>query len=361
MKIYHIYWGTSGNSGLYLDEIYQVLKSNGFEQRVFVNYYYPFNYGNKIFFKRGDIGNSKYKGALRKIFQLLEILKGYCIILAYAIKERPKVINYSHAALSYFFVRLFLKLLKFTSGAKLIITCHDVACHFSGGELNRRKKIFNIPNYLLVHTDKSIEELNTIFCVPKRKILKHLFPIMDLKKLSFPQSDRYTGCDVLFIGSLRKDKGIEFLVDTWKQYHQINTNAKLRICGKFATGVNIDVSDLANYNIELIEGFVPDLDYPDYVVSSRYVILPYLEGTNSGIISTVLSLGADVITSDLPMFSENYLVDKNNMFVTGDSISLIDLLEKKLNGINKKPNEKLSSYRMQFNDEVLQIYNKLDN
>ena len=48
--IYHIYWGTSGNSGLYLDEIYQILKKGGYNQKIYVNYYYPFGYGEKIFF-----------------------------------------------------------------------------------------------------------------------------------------------------------------------------------------------------------------------------------------------------------------------------------------------------------------------
>ena len=49
--IYHIYWGTSGNSGLYLDEIYQILKKGGYNQKIYVNYCYPFGYGERIFFK----------------------------------------------------------------------------------------------------------------------------------------------------------------------------------------------------------------------------------------------------------------------------------------------------------------------
>jgi hypothetical protein len=46
--IYHIYWGTSGNSGLYLDEIYQILKKGGYNQKIYVNYYYPFGYGENL-------------------------------------------------------------------------------------------------------------------------------------------------------------------------------------------------------------------------------------------------------------------------------------------------------------------------
>ena len=158
--IYHIYWGTSGNSGLYLDEIYQILKKGGYNQKIYVNYYYPFGYGEKIFFKRGDVAMSRYKGITRKLFQLQEILCGYVRILFASMKDKPTVINYSHVGQSYFFIVCFLRLLKKVSGAKLMITCHDVNPHSEGkGEMTNRYKIFHLADYLLVHTEKSILEL----------------------------------------------------------------------------------------------------------------------------------------------------------------------------------------------------------
>ena len=202
--IYHIYWGTSGNSGLYLDEIYQVLKSNGYEQRVFVNYYYPFDYGNKIFFKRGDIAHGKYKGAVRKIFQLLEILKGYALILCYAIKERPSIINYSHIGQSYFFIVWFLRVLKFVSGSTLVITCHDVNPHgLVRGEMKNRTKIFNAGDKLLVHNQRSKDELIELLGAPNETLVYHLFPIMDLTKLKTDTQTPFKQVDFLFIGHVR--------------------------------------------------------------------------------------------------------------------------------------------------------------
>jgi hypothetical protein len=105
--IYHIYWGTSGNSGLYLDEIYQTLKKTGHKQRVFVSYYYPFEYGDKIFFRYGDIAHSKFTGKIRSIIQLIEIIISFLRVLISAYKDKPQIINYSHIGQSYFFI-LFL-------------------------------------------------------------------------------------------------------------------------------------------------------------------------------------------------------------------------------------------------------------
>lgn len=358
--IYHIYWGTSGNSGLYLDEIYQVLKNQGYKQRVFVNYYYPFDYGDKVFFKRGDVAKSKYKGTTRKIFQLLEILKGYIWILCCSIKDKPKVINYSHVGQSYFFIVWFLKLLKNLSGAKLVITCHDVCPHGTiSDEMKNRTKIFHTGDYLLVHTAKSIDELVELFGVDRNKIVMHPFPIMDLSKLTQESDNPYSMTDFLFIGHLRKDKGVEFLLENWKEFYNVNKQAKLRICGRSVPDVHFDKEYLEKCNVEFNLRYIDDDDYYHYVKAARYVILPYIQGTNSGIISTVLSLGSDVITSNIQMFAENPLVDKDNMFKTEDSLSLVETLQRKFSMYDEKKKDRLIQYKKDFRKGVVKMYEEL--
>lgn len=354
--IYHIYWGTSGNAGLYLDEIYQVLKLRGFKQRCFVNYYYPFDYGDKLFFRFGDIGHSKLGARTRKITQLIELLFGFVYILFCCAKDKPKIINYSHVANSYLFIRIFVRLAKALSGAKLIITCHDVNCHMASGELEKRKTIFKIADFLLVHTQQSKIELQQLFGIESAKILTHPFPIMDLNKLKPNYQAVYNKCDFLFIGHLRKDKGIQLLLDAWPEFHKLCPNATLRVCGKTAPGVTIDYQLLEGTNAELNIRFIPDDEYYEYVKAARYVVLPYIEGTNSGIISTVLSLGASVITSDLPMFTENPLVDKSFIFRSSDKESLINALRSAMNSQTKENTSILSKYKEDFSLSVNRLY-----
>ena len=358
IDIYHIYWGTAGNAGLYLDEIYQTLKDAGYMQRAFVNYYYPFDYGNKVFFRYGDVGNSKLSPKIRKIVQLLEILYGFFVALFYSFFERPKIINYSHVANSYFFIRAYLRFLHLVSGAKLVVTCHDVNCHLSENELNARKSIFKRADYLLVHTKRSIKELNDYFGIDSAKVLYHLFPIMNLEKVKPAEMKCFSKVDYLFIGHLRKDKGIEFLLEAWKAFHKQNSKAILRVCGKEGSGVKVDVEEYSKYSVDFHLGFVSDEDYYSYIKSTKYVVLPYLEGTNSGVVSTVLSLGAEVITSDLPMFRENPLVSDDNLFKTNDKESLVQLLNAKY---NQTPYviDSLDDYNKRFKDSVLNVYNNL--
>ena len=357
--IYHIYWGTSGNSGLYLDAIYNVLKDCGYTQKAFVNYYYPFDYGEKVFFKRGDIAFGK-KGRIRKLFQLLEVIKGYAIILVSSKKDKPELINYSHAGHSYFFVPLYLKFLKKLSGAKLMITCHDVfPLGGAYSEMKYRKRIFDLAEYLLVHNDNSRKELIDSFKADDSKIVEHLFPIMDLSRLPKAKKD-FLPVDFLFIGHLRKNKGVQLLLDSWLEFHKIVPSASLRICGAPTNDIKIDELSLKESNVELNLHFIADDDYPAYIESARYVILPYLIGTNSGIISTVLSLGAGVIASDLPMFLENPLLDAADLFKCGDSESLVRKMhEKYAQKTSLCNNQKYDDYRQRFSEGVINVYSSI--
>lgn len=358
--IYHIYWGTSGNSGLYLDEIYQCLIKASYKQKVFVSYYYPFDYGERIFFRRSDMAHCKLKGIRRKVLQFYEIIIAFIKIIISARRDKPQAINYSLISGSYRFVVIFLRVLIKVSKAKLVITCHDVCpwedpSRESSEEMRNRQLIFNLADFLLVHNDSSITDLKNVFHIDEGKIVKHLFPIMDLTKLQRIEIIEKQ-CDFLFIGHLRKDKGIDFLIDTWLRSSVLNKKAVLWICGR-PQGQHFDIEHLQKHNVICKLGYISENDYCRYIQSARYVVLPYLKGTNSGIISTVLSLGSNVITSDIPMFRDNPLVKGEDMFKSGDYHSLAMMLQMKMESKeNNDLREALQEYKTTFNNEVTCVY-----
>lgn len=48
-SLFHIYAGTQGSAGLYINEIIKALDLANIKQNAFVSYYYPFKNGKKIF------------------------------------------------------------------------------------------------------------------------------------------------------------------------------------------------------------------------------------------------------------------------------------------------------------------------
>ena len=226
-------------------------------------------------------------------------------------------------------------------------------------EMNNRQLIFNIADFLLVHNDNSINELNSNFDFDKCKILSHPFPIMDMSKL-YETNDKFDDIDLLFIGHLRNDMGDQILLETWKEFHKIQPEAKLYVCGRKTDNVLIEEEVLSHHNVYFYLDYISDEDYYKYLKSTRYVILPYFLGTNSGIISTVLSLGTNVITSDIPMFNSNPLVDNNDMFVSKDKQSLLEILQRKyVENVDSIPKNRIQEYRNTFGESVIQMYESI--
>jgi len=361
--IYHIYWGTAGNAGLYLDEIYQTLKAEGVEQEVFVSHYYPFDYGHKTFFRLTELGHCRRLGKLRNPIRYIELLRAlFCIYFSIR-RNKPQVVNYSLIGV-FKPVILFLKLIKKTTKCKLVLTCHDVmpfANQYQGlsKQERMRKEAFQLADYLLVHNNNSANELKNSFGIASEKILCHRFPIMDLKKIYPKDNTTQKKYDFLFLGHLRKEKGVEVLTEAWEQFHQHHPHAKLCIAGNAPFG--FDTKKYEGMNIDFVLQFLSDKEYYEYAHSAKCIILPYTRGTNSGVVSTLVTLDVAVITSDLEMFQSNPLLDKRFQFENGNPQSLLDKMEMLYEDGSEKTggNGIVDTYREGFRKEIMDVYKSI--
>jgi glycosyltransferase involved in cell wall biosynthesis len=267
--IYHIYWGTAGNAGLYLDEIYQTLQKAGYKQKVFVSYYYPFDYGEKVFFKRTEMEHCRYKGLVRKVLQAYEFVVALFRILLQAFKDKPNIINYSYVNRGNALLLRFLKCIKSISHCKLVITCHDVIPIIAekkayNKEIAIKKRIFSLANYFFVHTEASKNELKSIFEIREEQVLTHLFPLMDLSKMDKEYNTEDIKYDFLFIGHMRQEKGIPLLIDAWETFHKNYPHTNLCIAGNpyyYKEYLSKREDWCVKNGIDLKLGFINDDDY----------------------------------------------------------------------------------------------------
>lgn len=365
--IYHIYWGTAGNAGLYMDEIYQTLKKAGYEQKVFVSYYYPFDYGEKVFFRRTEMEHCKYTGAKRRFMQALELLMALIKILFAARKDKPQIVNYSYVSSGNGLILMFLKALKCICKCKLVITCHDVVPFTTNDadykkEMSVKTKIYALADGYIIHNENSRQDLQRLFDISETKIYEHPFPLMDLSKIDKEQDELKEKYDYLFIGHLRKAKGVEFLLEAWKEFHKRTPQAILCIAGNPTTykqNFEEHEDEYRNINIILKLGFVKDNDYIRLVKSSHCVLFPYNAGTNSGVISTVISLNRLVITSDIEMFANNTLIPADSFYKCGDLGAFVGLLKSYYKKESIDYSNAIHSYRIIFENAVNEVYKQL--
>ncbi|WP_313636324.1 glycosyltransferase [Empedobacter sp.] len=362
LDILHIYYGSQGTGGIYLDEIYNALKAFGFNQDVIVSYYYPFNYGKNIFFKKTDLASGMKKSKMRILFRLFEFIYGMLYTFFYILYHKPKVVNYS---LNRGFITdvYFVSILKRLSSSKIMITCHDVI-PFSNNEQDYRKQvsyrraIFSKVDFLLVHNEKSIEDLQRIFDVDKDRIHHHPFPIMDLNRINNDSVSFKKKFDFAFVGHLRKEKGLELLIDAWNIFYENNPNATLLIAGNAAYDIEL-FSTLKNKNTTIVLKYLSDSEYCKFINESKTIILPYLKGTNSGVLFNIIASDCNIIYSNLPMFEESILLSKIGSFETGNIESLVSKLSYFYKKHEIQHANLLKEYKRDFDIKVVETYKKI--
>lgn len=375
-KIVHIYYNTSGNSGLYLNPIDNALK-NEFEQVFLVNYYYPIECDRfkRIFFKFTEKNeNNSYHIFLenrkfRKIIRFLELESANRKILQYVKRNRPDAINYSLTNMP-FALELLKKIKKILPQCKIIVTCHDVV-PFQATKRIDYQGIYNFADFLLVHSNNAIHILENEYRIHKEKIVYHPFPLIDLSLLKAKNEKEEDRVDkdvphFLFIGVMRAEKGVQTLIDAWKILGP-KFKGTLRIAGFKPDDVNLDISGLENFhNFKICMKSLSDDEYYHEVDKADYVVFPYFQVGNSGVLSTIVSLGKVPVTTKLPTFQElDYCMDKLSC-KPGDPEALAQLLKKISLAYTSEYNKEVAfvtsmllQEKKKFADSTLQAYQRM--
>jgi glycosyltransferase involved in cell wall biosynthesis len=325
---------TSGCAGGYIDGIVRNLAATD-RVEVAVSHYFPFNYGLKIFYKYSELtAQGKYKlGWLRLYVRLMELLIALGRLLVYIRAARIRVVCYALSS-NLWVEYVFLYLAKRVGRARVYLICHDVIPFVLPGEdydqkLDKRRNFYQVADKLLVHNENSVRELTTVFEVPVAKIARFPFPLYDLSTMGLRTIDVLGPSPnkrFLFIGHLRAEKGIDVLLNAWSSFVARRPDAELIVAGNIPPGFVYDFAGMAEQQLRVIDRYLSDEEYLNLIRQADCVVLPYLRGTNSAVVSTALSQRKDLIVSDIEMFRNNPLIPAESFFRSGDPASLTERL-----------------------------------
>jgi glycosyltransferase involved in cell wall biosynthesis len=326
---------TSGCAGLYIDEIHRHLP-NPDEAEVAVSAYFPFPYGKRIFFRFSELhAQRRYRlGRFRLYVRMLELLVAVARLFVHVIRRRTRIVAYAISS-NLFVEYLFLWAVSRFTPARVYLICHDVIPYLTKGEdyerkLNARARFYRLADMLVAHNENSVVDLIETFGVDPKRIIRVPFPLRDLRRIRVdpvPVPARRAARRFLFIGHLRPEKGIEVLVDAWRLLRTRGVDAELIVAGNRPRGSQLDRKWFIDQGIESIDHYLSDDEYISLIRSADFVVLPYVRGTNSGIVSDVLSLGTPVLASDIPMFSNDPLIAPECFFESENPASLAARME----------------------------------
>ena len=275
--------GRTGSLPLYSDNIVLHFPENSYDY-----------YKSKYAIEGISIPNQKslitYKSAFSFILNTLFILPFYSLVLL------PKIVkNYRILYLPYFhlwnlpFILLFRLL-----GRDVILTVHDGILHkgengfllqqYSNLNIRLSSKLIFLTNYVKVNVEKTLKLIKTSIIVPHG--------LIETISLVDSPSKINRGKNILFIGRISPYKGVELLAEVIEDIR--DKIDKCIIAGKSIYELKIKDTE----KLKIQDKYLSDLEIGKLLNWADILVLPYLEATQSG----VITLG---ISSELPMVCTN--------------------------------------------------------
>lgn len=236
------------------------------------------------------------------ISNLLTIFRMVCVIL-------HKKINIVHLTWPPRYGEFFTYLLR----KRIVITMHDPLPHSSEDTwLNRlhRDVCFRLLNdFILLNETQKEDFIKTYHMGAKRVVLSHLSAYTNLQNIK-PQKPDVSNY-VLFFGGISSHKGIEYLCEAMDKVCKKLPDVKLVVAGKGK--IYFDLNQYAIYSnghLVLLNRYLDDTELVGLIRSSLFVVCPYVDATQSGVIMSAFALNKPVIATNvgaLPSMVKNGL------------------------------------------------------
>jgi D-inositol-3-phosphate glycosyltransferase len=260
----------------------------------------------------------------------------YARLIRYAATAKPKLFHILWNSKLEFFDRTLLTLYFKLLGKKLVFTAHNVNAGKRDGKdtfLNRvgLRTQYRLVDHIFVHTETMKAELLEDFGVPGRKVSIIPFGINNSVPdtgLTPAEAKRRLGIRngekaILFFGSIRPYKGLEYLVGAFQRVAAAHPDYRLIIAGEPKRGCDEYMAEIRkriagdssrDRVLQKIE-FVPDEETELYFKAADVVALPYTHIFQSGVLFLGYSFGLPVLASDVGSMKED-IVDGETGFLS---------------------------------------------
>jgi D-inositol-3-phosphate glycosyltransferase len=292
---------------------------------------------------RGDM--SEGASLLRKI---IRVLVYYLRLILYSATAKPKIFHILWNNKFETFDRVPLMLYYKFLGKKTVLTVHNVNARARDANdtwFNRLtlKLQYQLVDHLFVHTERMKMDLINQFGVCKSAIsvipfgINNAVPDTNLpsdearRRLGIAENDR----TILFFGNIAPYKGLEYLIDAFRQIASRCREYRLIIAGKpkncesYWTSLQNILSCHPNLDriLQKIE-YIPDDQTELYFRAADVLVLPYRYIYQSGVLFLAYSFGLPVIATDVGPMREEITEGKTG-FVCGpeDSVDLARSIE----------------------------------
>ena len=140
--------------------------------------------------------------------------------------------------------------------------------------------------------------------------------------------------NILFLGRIEKYKGVDLLLDAFFEVNKKMPNINLTIAGNGNLKPYLPKIKRSEKAITVINKWLEDEEIGDLIYDCDFLVLPYIDASQSGIIPLAFGCGKTVIATNVGALSEQVpentgvVVDLDYIAISDAIISLYDNSEK---------------------------------
>jgi len=275
----------------------------------------------------------------------------YAKLMHYAATCEPKIFHILWNNRFQFFDRTLLMLYYKLLGKHVVMTTHNVNQRRRDGSDTRWNRLtlqiqYRLADRIFVHTEKMKAELVSDFGVPPGRVTVIPFGINNAvphTSLTEDEAKRRIGVrqdekTILFFGRIDPYKGLEYLVDAFKQLtSRDNQSYRLVIAGKpeeaaeeYFRAIREDIRAHAHSDKVVLHAYhIPDEETEVHFKAADVLVLPYRGIYQSGVLFLAHSFGLPVVAADGGSLKDDIVEGQTGfIFKSGESEALTAAIER---------------------------------
>lgn len=224
---------------------------------------------------------------------LLSKFKNILRLYSFIKKVNPDIIHFSFILPPPFIFILYLRFPK-------IFTIHDPFPHT--GEYKFRKEFIKKisikrSNSIILLNKRDRDKFSKHYKVPEKKINQSSLGVYSIYKNFHTKEVEEIPNTVLFYGRISPYKGIEYLCKAAMELKKSIPNLSVFILGKGEFW--FDKKPYENEGVKFIHRYIEIEELVEYLKSSKVVVCPYTDATQSGVIMTALAFNKPIVATNV--------------------------------------------------------------
>lgn len=296
--------------------------------------------------------------------------ENFSVFFKLALMLRRMNIDILHTTMYYIRIPMFPL---FFLGRKTVLTVHDPLPH-SDAQTDKRDSLYRkitfklIRNFIILNENQKSEFVSR-YKLKKKNIYISRLGIYDYLrryvKSTLVENDVNEEY-ILFFGRITDYKGLDFLFPAMKTVNETHKNVKLIAAG-YCKDYYFDISEYENCSyIEIMNKFIPDNELAVLIRKSLFVVCPYIDATQSGVVMSAFALNVPVLATNVGGLSNyvehmksGYIVEPKNAGALANGIKYLLDNRESLNEYRKYIEKKYETWECSWDkitDDILVFY-----